>query len=279
VNPTDADLERLDNEQNPPITRQKNDHLPEVADGTMSGSITVHRPPDPMAMVASAIEKGMDPQKILDFIDRVNATKATEKFAASLAKFQAECPQILKERQVSFGQSKGGYKFASYDDINKAIAPLLKECEIVVTFSVEPQMQGNLLVGTCFIRVGSHCVPTTLPIPIAKGMNTNDAQNFGGTMTYLKRYLICAALNIIITDNLEEDRDGADGFITPDQVAEVNAALERCKEAGQPVTLNKFLSWIGETTKTTVESIDKIPMRALDNALNFLARKAKGGAK
>lgn len=258
MNPTTAGLERLDNELAP-----------------------VYTPPDPMAMVAAAIDKGMDPQKILDFIDRVNATKAAEKFAASLAKFQAECPQILKTRLVQFGERKGGYKFASYDDINKAIAPLLKECEIVVTFSVEPQMQGNLLVGTCFVRVGSHCVPTTLPIPIAKGMNTNDAQNFGGTMTYLKRYLICAALNIIITDNLEADDDGANlgSPLTPEQIAEVNAGFEACKDAGNPVNLKAFLDWLSKASKTKIESIDQMPQRTLDLALNFFRDKTKGGAK
>lgn len=261
MNPTPADLERLDNELSSPPMQ------------------IVHIPPDPMVMVAAAIEKGMDPQKILDFIDRVNATKAAEVFAQAVAKFQAECPQILKDRPVKNRSGETMYSFASYDDVNKAVAPLLKECGIVVTFDIDPEVKNNLMTGTCRIRVGSHSECTRMPIPISKGMNTSASQDFGGTLTYLKRYLFCAALNIIVTDELESDRDGSDGFITPEQVAEVNAALERCKDAGQPVTLGKFLAWVGATAKMTVESIDKMPTRTLDLALNFLASKAKGGAK
>lgn len=220
-------------------------------------------PQDELVLVSQAIEKGMDPQKILDFIDRVNARKAAEAFAAALARFQSECPQILKERLVSFGPSKGGYKFASYDDINKCIAPLLRECGIVITFSIAPDMKGNLLVGTCHVTVGSHTVPTTLPIPIAKGINTNDAQNFGGTLTYLKRYLICAALNIVITDNLEEDKDGV-LFITPEEIETLNVLIEKTG-----TDLQRFLTW------AKVETLDQLPQAKFAAAVSMLGKKVK----
>lgn len=197
--------------------------------------------PHPLALVERAIEKGMDPNAILDFIERVKKTEAAEKFAVALAKFQAECPQILKERMVKTRDGGKLYNFASFDDIMKAIGPLLKECGIAVTFSVAPTMTGNLLVGTCFVRVGSHCVETTLPIPIAKGINTNDAQNFGGTMTYLKRYLLCAALNIVVTDELEKDTDGV-LFVNEEQVAMIKDLLKSCENAGNAVNFDRWLN-------------------------------------
>lgn len=230
-------------------------------------------PPNPMAMVAAAIDKGMDPEKILDFIERVKRTEAAEGFAKSLAKFQAECPQILKTRQVKFSGDRVAYKFASYDDIDKVIAPLLRDCGIVLSFSFDEPKDGRIM-GTCRVRVGNHMEPTTLPVPFTKGQNTNAAQDLGATITYAKRYLICAALNIRITDNLEEDTDGISSadFLNPAQVAEVEAGLKACVDAGQPIkSLARWLDWVQPGLKTVKE----MPQRFLQVALNDLARRAQ----
>lgn len=243
-----------------PLTDEDRKRIQEAPDG-MVVQIPKPEPPSPLALVEQAIAKGMDPQAVLDFIERANKMKAAEVFAAAIAKFQAECPQILKERMVKTRDGGRLYNFASFDDIMKAINPLLKECGIAVTFSVAPTMTGNLLVGTCFVRVGSHCVETTLPIPIAKGINTNDAQNFGGTMTYLKRYLLCAALNIVVTDELEKDTDGV-LFVNAEELAALKELIDKTN-----TDLARFLKW------AECPALEQLPQGKFAAAVSMLGKK------
>lgn len=229
---------------------------------------TVHNPPSPLALVAQAIEKGNSPadlNALLDFAERVKKDAAAEAFAKALAGFQSEIPHILKERSVSF---KGGvgtmYKFASYDDIKRVIGPYQKKWGIVTTFTA-PTFANQLLVGTIRVRVGTHYEDTTLPIPIPQGMNTNKAQDFGGAIKYLQRYLFCAALDIVTTDE-DDDGAGLDDFISGEEVATINAAIEAAEKAGHPFKLAKFLGWLN------VESLDKLTRKDLPKALDELKR-------
>lgn len=257
---------------------EEGDSPPDTEAAPMPRMLVEVKPdPSPLALVAEAIAKGHSPAELhalLDFAERVKKDMAAEKYAKALARFQAECPQILKTRQVKFGENRGGYKFASYDDIDKVIAPLLRACEIVISFSFD-KPEGNLLMGTCRVQVGSHIVPTTLPVPFAKGQNTNAAQDLGVTITYAKRYLLCAALNIRITDNLEADTDGttSSDFISDKQLKELKAIIGRVESILQQdipdERMQQFLGWL------QVESLDKLPVGSYQKAFDELCRWQK----
>src|SRR3954468_15188171 len=91
---------------------------------------------DPMALIKLAVEKGMsrdDLQTLFALHRQVTADAAAEKFAAALAKFQAECPVITKTRQV-FNRAKEGqapqlrYVYENFDDLMDTVGPVLTRC-------------------------------------------------------------------------------------------------------------------------------------------------------
>jgi hypothetical protein len=256
---------------------EEGDHPPDTEAAPVPRMLVdVKADPSPLALMAEAIAKGHSPadlHALLDFAERVKKDMAAERFAAALAKFQAECPQILKEREVrrkSEGGQQGGvmYRFASYDDIKKKVSPLQRECGIVTTFTA-PKIENGTLMGTIRVRVGAHCEETSLPIQIPKGINTNSAQDMIAATTYLRRILFCMALDIQVTDDLDDDGASLGDFVTEAEEKELKDGIEKCKQAGKPVNLPLFLEWL------EAPSLDKVLRRKLDMALKELDRKLK----
>ena len=161
----------------------------------------------PLALVQQAMDKGIAPEqlgKLLDLQERWERNEAAKDYAEAITQFQAECPRIYKHRQASF-DGKPVYKFASFDDIDAQVRPLLTKYGIVVTFSTSETTAQGITV-TVRIRVGTHVEESNLRVPVPSQMKVNDTQRFGAALAYAKRYALCDALNIVVTD---EDDDAA----------------------------------------------------------------------
>lgn len=241
---------------------------------------------DPMTMLARMVEQGGNPDslaKMLDLVERWQAAEAKKIYTAAIVAFKNECPVIIKRNPVRMkdkldaaGQKipKSGdvmYTFASYDEIKEVTSPLERKNGITTSFDFEVTAAGNL-VGTLFITVGSHTEARKFGVPIPKGQNTNSAQDFGGAMTYLRRYLYTAAFDLVVAG---EDKDGS-GFsekISPDQIQILNNLIEVCEKAGKPVAMDKFKSW------AEIEELDDLSPIGFEKAKAYLEQKAKAGAK
>lgn len=236
---------------------------------------------DPITMLARMVEQGTNPEalsKMMDLADRWQAAEAKKKYTAAVLAFKKECPTIIKRNPVrgkdktdSSGAKipKSGdvmYTFASYDDIKEITAPLERKHDITTSFDFEVTAAGNL-VGTLLITVGSHTETRKFGCPVPKGINTNTAQEFGGAMTYLRRYLYTAAFDLVIAG---EDKDGAGlaDKIEPEQIGELNDLVQACEKAGKPVNFGKFLEWLD------VETLDELTPAGFEKAKAELKRKA-----
>jgi len=239
---------------------------------------------DPMTMLARMIEQGVNPDalsKMMDLADRWQAAEAKKLHTAAVLAFKQECPTIIKRNPVRGKDKldangakipKSGdihYHFASYDDIKEVTVPLEKKHGITTSFDFEVTAAGNL-VGKLLITVGSHTETRTFGVPVPKGLNTNSAQDFGGAMTYLRRYLYCAAFDLVISG---EDKDGAglSEKVTPDQIGELNDLMTACEKAGKAINFEKFKAWL------EVENLDELTPAGFEKAMIELKRKA--GAK
>lgn len=233
---------------------------------------------DPMTMLSRMVEQGGNPDslaKMLDLVERWQAAEAKKIYTAAIVQFKNECPVIVKKNPVrkksttENGVTKPGdvmYKFASYEDIKEITSPLEKKNAITTSYDFEVTAAGNLK-GELSITVGSHTEKRGFGIPIPKGLNTNNAQDFGAAMTYLRRYLYCAAFDIVISG---EDKDGA-GFsekISPDQIQILNNLIEVCEKARKPVAMDKFKAWLD------VEELDELSPAGFEKAQAELKRKA-----
>jgi hypothetical protein len=117
-------------------------------------------------------------------------------------------------------------------------------------------------MGTIRVRVGAHCEETSLPIQIPKGINTNSAQDMIAATTYLRRILFCMALDIQVTDDLDDDGASLDEFVTTEELAGLKELITKTgtDEA-------RFLKW------GLCESLDKLPRSKFAAAVSMLGKK------
>lgn len=235
---------------------------------------------DPMTMLSRMIDHGVNPDalsKMMDLADRWQAAEAKKLYTAAFLAFKRECPVIVKANPVRGKDKtvngervpKSGdvmYHFASYDDIKTVTGPLEKAHGITTSFDFEVTAAGNL-TGTLLITVGSHTETRRFGIPIPAGMNTNKAQDFGAAMTYLRRYLYCAAFDLVISGE-DKDGQGLADKVTPEQIGELNDLIGQCEKAGKPVNLAKFKEWL------EINELDELSPSGFEKAKAELKRKA-----
>lgn len=228
--------------------------------------VTVIEPRDPMHLLAAAVAQGATPdalERLMGLQERWERNQAEKDFAAAVAQFQANCPQVLKDRQSNFG------RYASLDDIMEDIKPHLAAAGLCVSFDVEMADSATLTVHA-IISKGIHKQRTKFVCPVPD-MKVNATQRMGAALSYAKRYALCAALNIVVTD---EDTD-ADSLkpaatITEEQAVHLQDIAEQV-----PGSLAALLQW------AQVESVYNLPAEKYAKALDGLKKKlaAKGGGK
>lgn len=230
----------------------------------------------PLAIIDRAIERGIDPDnlaKLMELQAKWEERRAAEVYASALANFQAECPMVFKSRMVKNKDGSPRYYFASYDDIRRATRPLEAKYGIATSFNVE-QTEDGKLKATCRVRVGSHFEDYTFQVPIPKGMGTNDAQDYGAALSYVKRYCYCAALNIVVSD---EDDDGQNLLekINSKDLEQVRRIME---EKGFPV--QRVLNWASAKAKIPIHALEEMPASLVSACIDTMRRQpVKGGGK
>lgn len=214
---------------------------------------------NPLAILAAAVERGADPdqlEKLLALQVRYEANQAAKEFGDALAEFQATCPPITKSRQA--GQGSFAYDYAAYEDVWSVAGPLLSRLGISVSYSTEPQDGG--VMGTVYLRKGVHVETRTMFVP-TPGMKVNATQQYGAAVSYVKRYLLCAALNIVTTDE-DNDAHGLGETVTEEQAVRIQEWVDQ-----KNVNVPRFLEWLG------VERIADIPAGKYQMAIDALKKK------
>lgn len=218
----------------------------------------------PMALIQLAVAANADPyklEKLMALQERWEDRRAAERFAEALAAFQAECPPIVKRRDAAFN-GRRVYSFASLDDIMAVAQPLLCKHGLSVSHSADLSGDGALH-AVCRVRCGSHVDTSEITLPVPREMKVNATQQMGAAMSYAKRYAVCNALGITVTD---EDTDAAqtDDPVTQDQADELRGIADGM--GGD--TAARFLRWIG------VEHFKDIPASRYADAKVKLQSKA-----
>lgn len=230
----------------------------------MTDIVTRPTPSDPMALIASAVEHGMSPDqlgKLMDLQERWAANQAAEAFAAALTEFQKTCPSIHKGRTTTDGKA-----YASFDDVMRVAAPRLAAVGLCVSFDVEQVPESKMLNIVTILRHGIHEHRTRFSCPVPE-MRVNETQRMGAALSYAKRYGLCAALNLVVTD---EDSDGSGLGAGPSApITEEQAITLREIIDGNGIDGKAFLKW------AAVERLEDIPASFYQAAFDALKRKAK----
>jgi hypothetical protein len=125
-------------------------------------------------------------------------SKSSRQFNEGMVIFNSHNIKIAKNGIVTITASVKR-KYILLDDIMDVVKPLLAEVGIYI----EQHLAGDSLI-TRIVHISGEFIASKMPYQTMDGGSANALQKLGGGLSYLRRYSICAILNIVADD----DSDG-----------------------------------------------------------------------
>ncbi|MCX5511296.1 ERF family protein [Pseudomonas sp. BJa3] len=165
-------------------------------------------------------------ERLMAMHERMQARDAEAEFNAAMAAMQSDIPSIAERGAIVVnGQKRSDY--ATFEDINDVIKPIMQAHGFAITFKVENTPGGLSVTGILMHRSG-HRESTTMLLPLDTSGSKNAVQAVGSSTSYGKRYVMSALLNLTTRG---EDDDGHAAVptanVTSAQVAGITALLDR----------------------------------------------------
>lgn len=196
-------------------------------------------------------------EKLLDMQERIMAKNAEMAFNAAMAQMQAELPKISERGEIIVnGQLRSRY--AKFEDINEAVKPVLQKHGFAVSFKTDTTGNVVKVTGILTHREG-HREQTDMVLPVDVSGSKNPVQAVGSSVSYGKRYVMEALLNLT-SGGQDDDGKGAGQKVIPDP--EGRKALEACGSLSALQAAWKALT--PEQRKTLAEIKDSCKARILE---------------
>ncbi len=130
-------------------------------------------------------------------------SEATDKIYPALLKFHANPPSLVKEGIIAMhGKER---KYLTLDSILHAVRPAMASHGMFIM-----QHLAGDTVTTVIQHESGQFIASRLPFQTMSGSGTNNLQNLGGGLTYLRRYALTAILSIAA--DADDDGDTATGI-------------------------------------------------------------------
>lgn len=237
-----------------------------TANETALATVAQPQAQDVMSVIArAASDPTVDVAKmesLLNMQERLMKMRAEQLFNAALCDLQAEVPRVSKLGQIL---NKGVVQstFARYEDIDKAVRPLMNAHGFAISFDT-PKTQGGLMEFTAELRHREgHKKDYHLSLPVDSSGAKNGTQGAGSTYSYAKRYLLCNILNII-TEGQDNDGNGPEPTITEDQLRTLETLIRDAKS-----DIKKVLAFAG------VDSLKDVPASKYGPIVKGLQQKVR----
>jgi hypothetical protein len=150
-------------------------------------------------LIETAVDRGDTKilEKLLEFQKQINKDIAKAEFYKALHGFQSELQPIKKSNVVYNKDGSIRYKYASFDDIVKAIQPLLKKYGLTFHFKAEYDEKNQTITVHCIItHIMGHQEIATFKAPLTLPDKMQFMQAYGSILTYAKRYSLSLALGL-----------------------------------------------------------------------------------
>ena len=214
---------------------------------------------------------------------QVGLTKQTKKMsetnphaalAVALQKAQAEFPSMGKTKQVGVGSY--GYSYLPLEQMLSLVTPVLLKNGLCLTQGFGCSATGETLIVTRLIHKDGGVIKSELPIFLSErdmaNPKKNQTHNWGGAVTYQRRYSIKLILGLE-TDmdfNMEEEEKVEDKNINKGEVIETLRKQVQEKVSNKPDTDATFgLAKQAIEIATSVEQLT-------DHKKNIATRFAQG---
>jgi hypothetical protein len=140
------------------------------------------------------------------------------------------------------------FKYAPLEEIDRHLRPLLAAENMDLSYSVEPQPGGEILIrGRLKHLPGGYFEDSFMSAPPDTTGGKSSVQAVGSTNSFLRRYIVCNIFNIVVVG---DDDDGNGGTIDEAQTETILDLIKRAK-AGP-----KFLKYMKARSVEEVGSLE-----------------------
>ena len=190
-------------------------------------------------------------ERLLAMQERIVGRQAEADFNRGMAAMQSEIPSITERGQI---EVKGVVRshYAKLEDIVDVVRPILQKHGFAISFRVDHVEHGIKVTGVV-MHHGGHREETSMTLPFDSSGTKNNVQAMGSSVSYGKRYILCALLNIT-TRGQDDDGNSAAPvkLVAAPQAAYLKSLLEKCPE----VTREWFAQQYGDTESVPASKYD-----------------------
>lgn len=164
----------------------------------------------PMAVLATAVQRGMDAATIKDLMDlrdRHEKTEAEKAYNEAFAAFKAEAITITKNRDVTAGPLSGK-SYAELIAWVQGVTPALSRHGLSASWAITKDEKDWIEVTCTLAHVKGHSRAVSMGGPPDVGGAKSAIQARASTVTYLERYTLKAITGLAESG---DDKDGAAG--------------------------------------------------------------------
>lgn len=204
---------------------------------------------------------------LLDLKERLESKNAEKQFNQDYLKMTRELPRIKKDGTVEYNNKQGikekAFSFATWENMDKAIRPILERNGFALTFDTQPRADGGgAVIKGILLHTSGHKREASITLALDNSGGKNNIQGMGSTFSYGKRYTATMLLNLVCEG---EDDDGVKAgieYLSLDKQRKVNSLLN---ETGADVTA--FLKYF------KISEVQFLQERDFENAVKLLNRK------
>ena len=131
----------------------------------------------------------------------IQSENITELLVA-LEAVQSELPTMPKNTPAY------GYKYADLDTITQTIKPILHKHGIAYLQSISGSSQEQMTLTTRVFNTKGQYIEDTAALPVITSTKNNVAQTLGMSITYMRRYALCAMLGITSDEDVDANAEG-----------------------------------------------------------------------
>ncbi|TMU18048.1 single-stranded DNA-binding protein [Halomonas sp. ATBC28] len=189
-------------------------------------------------------------ERLLQMQERVMDRQSMMAYSAAMAAMQTELPSI-EER----GQANNGC-YATLEDIVDTVRPIMQKHGFAVSFRIQTQERGIEVTGVLMHKDG-HREETSMLLPADMSGNKNAVQAFGSSISYGKRYVLSALLNITTRgqdDNGNTSTKVGIKTVTAFQAGQIQRLISQCPATTQEWFSGKY----GSAVQVPQSEFDKL---------------------
>lgn len=220
-----------------------------------------------------AMSKEVDPAKmqaVLDVQERIMNKAAESEFNRDYLAAKLKMPRVKKDGSVEYLEDKNNksgpkvtaFKYAKYEDIDKAIRPIEQEFGFSRIFTTAPRTGdgGGTIVHCTLLHKSGHSVKAEIAVALDVSGGKNNIQAMGSSFSYGKRYTT-EMLWDIVKEGADDDANSVDP-IDEKQFKKLKKLIEETD-----TNEDEFKGYYN------LEALDQMPKKIYQTAENILLTK------